>query len=124
MQKLSAGTYLICTPEKFLLPKDFRKFTKNLVEYESKLKDSISWGISMNDDCNLSYSWFNVGKAELKDQYGCSYFTDKFLACIPIEMLTHIDMIHFEPVYFPEDFNVNFSNDIIFINHLQIRLLT
>ena len=121
MQKLSAGTYLICTPEKFLLPKDFRKFTKNLVEYESKLKDYIAWGISMNDDCNLSYAWFNVGKTELKDQYGFSYPTDKFLVCVPIEMLTHIDIAHFEPIYCSEDFNVDFVNDIIFINHLQIR---
>jgi hypothetical protein len=121
MQKLSAGTYLICTPDKFLLPKDFRKFTKTIVEYEYKLKHFVSWGISMNDDSNLSYAWFKTGKSEYVDQYGFHYFSDNFLVCVPIEMLTHIDIAHFEPIYCSENFNVDFINDIIFINHLQIR---
>lgn len=124
MQKLSSGTYLICTPEKFLLPQDYRKFTKTILEYEYKLKDHIKWGISMNDDLNLRYAWFNTGKSEYVDQYGFHYFSDKFLVCVPIEMLPHIELIHLEPVYFSEDFNVNFANDIIHINHLQLKLLT
>jgi hypothetical protein len=116
MNTLKSGSYLIINPRTYF----------NIYEYEvlkhnvdrEKLSKDLDWGISSNNDF-INFAWFNVGNSLFKDQYGDMYETDRLLCCVPIEMIDEDISLH-EPFYFKEDFRVNYCNDAVMINHLQL----
>lgn len=122
MKHLPWGSYLIVNPKFYLPPLEY-EYLKHTVD-RVKLTTNEDWGISYHsafvEGRNFKpFGWFHVGNSLYKDQFGHLYETHSVLCCIPIEIIDE-DISMEEPFYFAEDFNVNFSNDIIFIDHLQL----
>jgi hypothetical protein len=123
--KLSSGEYVIHDIQ-ILNPNDLSKFENNnktLSEHSKHTDLSFYGGVSTNVENNFKYAWYKTksGKGTYRDQFGNLYNTTSgIIACIPIQMLTHIPTEYIETFHFNEDFFVNYVSGIIHFNFYQI----
>lgn len=106
---LPSGQYVICDPSKFLEPRDYRKLLRGI-------------SVDFSDSGEHKFAWVDTGRGIFWDIYGNEYVTDQFLCCVPIEMLTHIDISFLEPFYFKENFKFEINGSVVKFGHVQIVL--
>jgi len=121
MYSLPEGTYVIGDPSRLLLPVDYRKLTKSMIFAKDNCKNVVG-GICPSDDKEHKFAYYFTSKGILLDQFGYKYICDSgIIACIPIEMLTHLDSAFLEPFKFFDEFRTSYNHGLVYFNHVQIR---
>ena len=121
MYSLPEGTYVIGDPSRLLLPVDYRKLTKSM-EFNKDNCKNIVGGICVSDNKEHQFAYYLTSKGILLDQFGYKYICDSgIIACIPIEMLTHLDSAFLEPFKFFYEFRTSYNHGLVYFNHVQIR---
>lgn len=120
---LNKGLYVIGDPSLFLDPKDYRKLLNVIREINNYSKTPITGGISPNDDHTSEFAWFAVNPGVYMDQFNYEYYIkSNHIACMPVEMLTHlVDLNEENAIYFRHEFRPHNNNGLIHFDHIQVN---